>query len=630
MVETSDTVTLLDALFEAGRGAEYNVWWNVSYDFGAIVKPWVVAQAPTLKANHLSAIRLKKTVELLLAQRFTEGKLSGADSRAKTAALKKLATLESVERFDIGGKYHVLYIPKKGFRITRTQRKRGRNSVTFFDAATFYAVGIGSGAKLDTVARERLGRGKSDEERGIDVAALGSVEGYYEAHRDAIREYCLDDCRLTAELFAHTIRGFEAIGFTFPREPWSRASVGREILKRGSERHGIPAGTLEATREGYRDLNVSAAKRYWEKAFAGGCIVTRAAGTWTGVSKWDLNSAYPWPMDRFPSLDGAYVVGRDSPEFDGCFFKFFEIDVTPTPRHALRPPDEPNLVYHSGGEPRRCFVTQLDLDAFDLWHDPYEIVDAIGIVTPSADRPLDFMPRLYDVKNQVKKEYGEDSVEYLNAKIPLNGIYGILTQSKPREGRYTNYIYGAYITAWTRREVWRQWHAVEAHGGTVLAALTDGLLVSDLPTLPPRSDVLGAWDVEDVGTATLFANGLYIVKGKLKKRGAPDLRIEDLMAARQPWVTTEHTRPLGLKQGIIRGVPEAIGCFSFVVEGEDICRDRKDLCPARMLEEAGLRMDPVLRAAPLKDYFTERWLLDYRASDERKLPPRVLTVTAEE
>lgn len=628
-VETDETIPLLDFLFERGKEADYNVFWNISFDFGAIVKRWVVSRAPELKKNHLRAIKLKKTVELLLMKRFTDGKLSAEDSRTKTAALAELKALESVEHFDLG-KYRILYIPKKGFKITRTQRQRGKNSVGFFDAMTFYATGIGTGTRLDAVAKKRLGRGKSDEDRGVDVAVLGSEPGYYEAHRDTIRGYCIDDCRLTAELFALTIRGFEAIGFTFPKEPWSRASVGREILKRGSALNGIAPGILEPTREGYQALLASAAKRFWEKAFAGACILDRAAGSWPDVSKWDLNSAYPWPMDRFPSLEGAYVVDRDSPEFDKCFFKFYEIDLVPTPRHALRPPDAPNLVYHSGGPPRRCFVTQLDLDAFDEWGDPYTIVDAVGIATPSTERPLAFMPRLYDKKNRVKKEYGEDSVEYLNAKIPLNGIYGILTQSKPREGRYTNYIYGAYITAWTRREVWRKWQELEGRGATVLAAMTDGLLVTDLPSIPPRSDVLGEWDVEDVGVATLFANGLYIVKGKLKKRGAPDLHVEDLMAADQAYVTTSHNRPLGLKQGIIRGVPEAIGCFSYMVEGKDICRDEKELCPARMLEEAGLRMTPSLRSAPLKSYFTDRWLLDHRSSEEVKLPPRLLLVSETE
>lgn len=622
-------MALLDYLFDHGMSADYNVFWNISFDFGAIIKRWVVERAPELKANHLRAIRLKKTVELLLMKRYVDGKLSGEDSRAKTAAVEELKRLESVEHFDLG-KYRVLYIPKKGFRITRAKRQRGKNSVGFFDAMGFYATGIGAGTRLDTVAKKHLGRGKSDDERSIDVAALGSTQGYYESHRDAILAYCIDDCKLTAELFALTVRGFEKIGFTFPREPWSRASVGREILKRGSELNGIPAGTLESTREGYRDLDSSAAKRFWEKAFAGACILTRAAGTWPDVSKWDINSAYPWPMALFPSLEGAYVVDRDSPNFEGCFFKFYEIDLVPTPRHALRPPDEPNLIYHAGGPARRCFVTKPDLDSFDEWGDSYTVVDAIGIVTPSRERPLSFMPALYAKKNQVKKEYGEDSVEYLNAKIPLNGIYGILTQSKPRAGRYTNYVYGAYITAWTRREVWRKWRELEGRGGTVLAALTDGLLVSDLPSLPSRSQLLGEWDVEDVGLATLFANGLYIVKGKLKKRGAPDLKVGDLMRAGRPWVTTEHNRPLGLKQGIIRGVPEAVGCFSYVVDGKDICRDVKELCPARMLEEAGLRMVPELRSAPLKSYFTDRWLLDHRSSEELKLPPRLLVVTEAE
>ena len=594
------------------------------FDFGAIVKRWVVANADRLRENHRRMIRLNRTVTLLDAKAEVDGGVRSVDDRlARRAAIAELKELESVEHFDLG-KYRVLYIPKKGFRITRAKRQRGRNSVEFFDAMPFYATGLEEAAGLDRMAKKYLGPDahKTAEAEGLDVAALGSEDGYYEAHRDAIVRYCRRDCELTAALFSLTLASFERIGYPFPKQPWSRASVGRELLKR--------SGVLEPTRKAYARLSERGDSRLWENAYAGACILMRGVGAWPDVSKWDINSAYPAAMVAFPSLEGAYLVKPDDPRFDRCFFRFYEVDLIPTPRRALpeRGGDRGHLVYVDGGtKARRACVTHLDLEAFDEAGDRYTIVDAVGVFTPSAERPLSFMAELYNRKTAVGKQYGKESAEYLNAKIPLNGVYGILAQSRPREGRYTNFIYAAYITAFCRRELWHKAKELEAQGGTVIAYMTDGLFVSGLPSLPEPSKALGAWDVEFEGLAVLFANGIYYVPKTatptwdgLKKRGAPDLDVKALMNAAHPWVTTHRSRPLGLKAGIIRGKPEAIGCF---------LDERKDLCPARMLEDAGLRMVPDLRSAPLSDFFSRSWLLDYRAPTEAHLPARRLVLSVD-
>lgn len=621
-VETSDTIALLDFLFERGFDADYNVFWNVKFDFGAIVKPWVVAKAADLKQNHLRGIRLRKEIALASAAALvSETEPTVEELRAQRDRKAELEELETVEHFDLG-KYRVLYLPKKGFRITRAHRKRGKNSVTFFDAMPFYSTGISEAAPLDATAKKHLGEGKNAESEGVDRAEIGRSREYYAAHRDAIVRYCVRDCQLTARLFEKTIAGFEAIGVAFPEQPWSRASVGRQLLK--------DTGVLETTREAYDELSQVATAYIFEKAYAGACILTRGVGTFDDVSEWDINSAYPAPMPEFPSLDGAYLVGPESSEFDGCYFKFYEIDLTPTPRRALPAKDgaRDRLVYHAGGPPRRVCVTQLDLDAFDRWGDSYTVVRAVGVVTPSPDRPLAFMARLYREKDEIKARFGKDSVEYQNIKIMLNGTYGILTQSRPRRGRYTNFIYGAYITAWCRRELWRKAKEVEGQGGTVLNFKTDGMLVSGLSTLPPSSHELGAWEVEFVGSVTIFANGIYWIPSHatpksdgLKKRGAPTLSVPDLRACRRPWVEVTRSGPMGLKPAIIQGCPEQIGVWS---------TETKDLIPWRMLEDSGLRMPPDLRAAPLADYFTRSWMLDHRHATEIVSEPHRLLITLPE
>lgn len=601
-VETDDTIALCDFLFERGMAADFNVFWNVAFDFAAIVKRWAIAQGPRLKVNHNLRVRTTKALALLEARIFVEGNNPTVAQRKERAdAERTIAEIESVEHFDLG-KYRVLYIPKKGFRLTRAKRQRGRNSVCFFDGMGWYATGISEAAGLDRAARAHLGAHKTADDEGLDVAAIGGPDGraYYAAHRDAIVRYCIQDADLTARLFRKTIAGFEAIGFPFPRQPWSRASVGREILAR--------TGALEATRLRYKELCASGWRRVWEQAYRGACIHVRGVGSWDDVADFDINSAYPFPMSEFPSLDGAFLVDRDDARFADAAFRFYEVDLPPTPRLALpeRTPsgrEVDHLQYFRGGPTRRACVTAHDLAALDAWGDPYTIVSAVGVVCPSLDRPLVMLREFYDGKSKVKERFGEDSVEYLNAKIPLNGMYGIIAQSRPREGRFTNFIYAAYITAWCRRALWLKALEVERAGGTVLAFKTDGLFVTGLPSLPPRSKALGAWDVKAVGTVTIWANGIYLSQGHLKVRGAPDLTPDHLRRCEAPAVEVTHSGPLGLKQGIIRGTPEAIGVWA---------DETKALAPAEMLDAAGMDVPDDLRTAGLRDYFLRSWYLDYR------------------
>ena len=186
--ESSDHLALLDFLFTHGRLADYNVFWNVRFDFGAIVKTWVMAEAPRLKENHRHAVRLRKQMALVGAGAFVgDGKLSQEERHTLLDLEEELEGLESVERFDVG-RYRIMYIPKKGFKITRVgDSGQAEGSVAFFDAMPFYATGIEEAAALGKMGLRYLGRGKSDEERGIDKGALGAEVGWYEAHRADVR-----------------------------------------------------------------------------------------------------------------------------------------------------------------------------------------------------------------------------------------------------------------------------------------------------------------------------------------------------------------------------------------------------------------------------------------------------------
>ena len=135
---------IYDALSFLTR-AEYrdtvNFWWNIQFDFDAVMK-------------YLPVSKLKELVE----------------------------TCEvSV------GKYQVKYIPKKMFSITLN-----RKSYRFFDLAQFYEMSLERAAILYCSA------GKNPD--NLDRALIGSSQDYWEENYELIRKYCIQDCVLTCEL----------------------------------------------------------------------------------------------------------------------------------------------------------------------------------------------------------------------------------------------------------------------------------------------------------------------------------------------------------------------------------------------------------------------------------------------
>jgi len=199
-VETADTRTLLDFLFDAGQDADYNVFWNIRFDFGAIIKSWVVANGGRLKENHRRAIKARQEIALLSAKVTVEGGTASAEDAARGLALvEELEGLESVEHFDLGD-YRLMYIPKKGFRLTKAGPAHRKKAVHFFDAMGWYSTGISEAAQLERAAAEHLNAHKSAEDEGIDVGKINSDPTYYDERRDAIACTRLETARTLFQL----------------------------------------------------------------------------------------------------------------------------------------------------------------------------------------------------------------------------------------------------------------------------------------------------------------------------------------------------------------------------------------------------------------------------------------------
>ena len=177
-LESSDTIELLDFLYNEGKESDYNVFYNIEYDLGSIIKPYVIENGERL---HKQFYERLQAVQLQIAN----------------------VEEESGYTFNIGN-YHVVYLSNKMFSL----RKKGNKAIYFWDASNFYKTGYGH-MTLNNASSKYLHKTKNNEELNIDRARIGNEQGYYEKHREKIIKYSIYDCILTKELFERTIKSYQ-------------------------------------------------------------------------------------------------------------------------------------------------------------------------------------------------------------------------------------------------------------------------------------------------------------------------------------------------------------------------------------------------------------------------------------
>ena len=606
------TNEMLRFLYDYAEGPDYVVFWNLGFDFAAIVKLYVQDHAEKLRATHYANVKRRKRLNEL-GLKEEEG-LSAKELRERQELSALLDGEDNVERFTTD-EFFVQLIGGKGFSLRplkRGDKTKGRNNRRwFFDASAWYSSAWG-GMKLDTAGRKFLGRGKSNEDLAVDRERIGNEYGYYEAHHEAIAQYCVDDCNLTADLMALTIRGFLKLKLPFPEKPFSRASVSREYFR--------VSGVLDSTRDRYQMLRGNAYNSLWNKSFRGGVFLLTGAGRWVDPYSLDINSAYPYAMADFPSLEDAVVVDASDPRFKECYFTFHRIRLKPTPRTPTRARGDHRKIYGWSEEECSMAVTGIDLAVLREMGEEFVIEDECGVYTPHPeDHPLAYLREVYERKSKVKVEYGANSVEYANIKIFLNGSYGILAQRKPRESEWTNLIYASYVTATCRRQLWEAVRETEERGDYVVSLATDGLMVVGEGAREywraRNSTVLGEWSYTPHHEAVCYESGVgFLDDTEVKKRGMPKLTREAMKACETNEWSEVSQRPLKLRSALIQKRVAMLGVFE---------EHERTLSPVQSFADARLAFPRSIVKAPLSSYFHDSWKLRLLGQvGDRLTPPR--------
>jgi hypothetical protein len=549
-IETNNTVELLDFLYENGKDSQYNVFYNLSFDVSVILKEYINKDAPEIRGGFYKYLKLYHEYKSLSEEMETKH-LNPAGQR-RFIELKKELTGFKPLNFKINN-YNVSVISGKSFSIKRNNGGH-RKTVYFFDCANFYMTSHDGFMTLDYASQKYLNDKKNNTELSIDREKIGDEAGYYDKHRNDIITYCKKDCYLTAKLFEKTIKGFKNLNLTFPLKPYSKASVSRQWLK---DNKNI---MYNKSQQVYKHFSLI---EKFQKYYSGGIFNTFSIGHFKGnIIYRDINSAYPYAISHLYSLEGARLEDKVT---DKCDYAFYKIKTKHT--SLLQTRIKNKIYYIDDDEEGIYFITGMDKQTLDLFHVEYSIEKEIGVIT-THKKILPEIAGIYKQKSDIKKIYGSDSVEYANVKITMNGLYGVLAQSKPAITDYTNFIYASYITATCRNIIMAEYHNIINNGDKPLQIATDSIMFmknSDVDY--PDSKELGSFGNEYFDDVVIFGNGIYIFKprGETKyqerRRGFSKLSLEGLNTDASSFINITRQRPVKIMEGLIQRKTDGIGKF---------------------------------------------------------------------
>ena len=428
----------------------------------------------------------------------------------------------------IVGKYHVHHVAGKALVIG--SKGGGKLSVVrVYDSAQFYPGG------LDKAARTVLGIGKNAGDLGIDRIRIGNEAGYYEAHRDDILLYCIQDAKLAARLMERFQADVAETVGVYPTAWYSGASIAKSVLAETWENpfYDWPVELI--------DDSVA--------AFSGGIFDTRILGRVSNACEYDINSAYPYAISQLPEIYHPRPVNRRDPNVG---FGFYLVRVKYDGLLPYRMPDRKTIIYPVSSKPLQAWLYDVELADYP---------DAE--ILRGWEFDANFLPfgetvrRLYRLRQELKAD-GDPREGAV--KVAANSLFGAFAETKHGWTRFTNLVYAGRTAAATRHQIRS---ILKSAGLPPVSIATDSVTFIG-STMLEESPALGGLKKTLSGAEIVtYANGIRIIDGRVAKvRGLPRklteggkerwLDARDFLTAKGDTLALTGTGPLPLLSGIVQ------------------------------------------------------------------------------
>jgi len=326
------------------------------------------------------------------------------------------------------GKYRIVYYPSKCLKITQ-----GHHSVIFYDIAQFYHSGLVDAYQnnIEKLSKEYLEIKKKRSEFSPT---------YYRRNKNDVRNYCIQDCKLTKILSEHWIKLFDDAFSFYPAKWLSSGYLAEKVLI--NNRIDIPkfdSIPYEIQEMAYR-------------SYYGGRFEILKRGLVGQAYLYDINSAYPYAITQIPDLSKGKWIKRKTIHKD-TKLGFFKIRIK-IPDCKYVPPfpfrSKHDIIFPSGEFETYCTLAELQACESKTF---YRILEGYQFITKSDIYPYrDFIQNLYQKRMELKQE---NNPLQLPIKIILNSIYGKTGQSVNHKiGNLFNPVFFAFITGFCRAQLY--------------------------------------------------------------------------------------------------------------------------------------------------------------------------------
>lgn len=417
------------------------------------------------------------------------------------------------------GKYTYNVVGYKCLRISR-----GKNTVTFWDMYTFYHMSLASAARHFTRLRK------------LDLDVEAFTPEYIAQNFERIKQYCVQDAVITAELF-RVLKGMCSRLGIKPTTFYSIATIGFKYARENTD-----YVTVKRLWDYDRDVLEAACQAYNGGKFE---VTTRGRGHFY---EYDINSAYPFEIANLVDISRAKVTREKSYQPRSTYgFVLVDCWLTEDETHPVAYRKGMINVYPCGHFEK--WVTKAEYEYLrTLPGASVTIRKAVWLWARTKRRPyLAMIKKLYRVKAEAKVKGDQELYHF--TKILMNSLYGKMVQLIKRKGVIEastcwNPVYGAIITANTRLRVTE----LQRQYPQVVAVHTDSVISSE-PLPLKTSAELGEWDLAVYGLGIIIGTGFYQIGDKVRVRGFPfQTSLFDLLNKSPPLVHIPDKRAVTWRQ----------------------------------------------------------------------------------
>ena len=493
---------ILKFLFNKRYHSKLNVFYNINYDFNAILKNYI------------------------------------RDFKRDKDYLKNVIRTGYLKVND----YEIKFIIDKYFKISK-----GHKSVYFYDMANFFRVIKGS---LNKNCKYFLNENKID----IDIGIMKSKK-MIEQNKELLIKYCIHDSYLTAQLGEFFISQIYKIGI-YPKKFISYGNLaGQLLLKEFGDR--LPKVYRhkyyhEKKKEypGYQDF-----LDYCNESYYGGRFEITKLGFCGQLYEIDINSAYPYAMTQLPDIAYSpmnYIKGDYKPH------GIVKVKINEYPNHNIQGiPIKDSIVYF----PKRndtVYLHSHEIEPLEKFGYEFDILNCRYYTPMSNKKPFKkFVENIYSERKKLKENkdplhifykyllnscYGKflnvtkksrkleksemsyedyvNAIESGNRDLSYyrydNGDYDIFITDKEIGNPVFNLYIGSFITSLTRTKL-IDYVIANKLQDRVYAFHTDSILTDK--ELKPNDYNLGEFNFELTGDTYIFKTGIYSIGDKVKARG---------------------------------------------------------------------------------------------------------------